>query len=295
MLVAVIDVGSNSVRLLAAEIEPSGVARAIERDRVYLRLGDDAYNFGRIGARRLDELEFVAERFALRARTLGVERMETIVTAPGRQTSNADELVDVLADATRAPVLVLSAEAEARLAWEGAVASLESRPGTVAVVDLGGGSCEVAFGRPEVGPTWVGSCEAGALRVTRTLLSHPRPTRADVDAARDGIRQLLVDIEPPHPDAALGVGGTARAVGRIVGARFGAGKLDALADRIAAEGHESVGAGLDVTPARLETLLGGTLVLAELARRLDTKLEVGRGGLREGAARALARVESAAA
>jgi exopolyphosphatase/pppGpp-phosphohydrolase len=102
-------------------------------------------------------------------------------------------------------------------------------------------------------------------------------------------------MEPPHPDAALAVGGTARAVGRIVGARFGAGKLDALADRIATDGHESVGAGLDVTPSRLETILGGTLVLAELARRLDTKLEVGRGGLREGAACALARVESAAA
>jgi exopolyphosphatase/guanosine-5'-triphosphate,3'-diphosphate pyrophosphatase len=295
MLVAVIDVGSNSVRLLAAEVEPSGDARAIERDRVYLRLGDDAYNFGRIGARKLDELEFVAERFALRARALGVERIETIVTAPGRQTSNADELVDVLADATRAPVLVLSAEAEARLAWEGAVAALESRPETVAVVDLGGGSCDVALGPPEVGPTWVGSCEAGALRVTRSFLSRPRPTRADVDAARVGVRELLAGMEPPHPDAALAVGGTARAVGRIVGARFGAGKLDALADRIAAEGHESVGAGLDVTPARLETLLGGTLVLAELARRLDTKLEVGRGGLREGAVRALARVESAAA
>jgi exopolyphosphatase / guanosine-5'-triphosphate,3'-diphosphate pyrophosphatase len=295
MLVAVIDVGSNSVRLLTAEIERNGDARAIERDRVYLRLGDDAYNFGRIGARKLDELEFVAERFALRARTLGVERLETIVTAPGRQASNADELVDVLADATRAPVLVLSAEDEARLAWEGAVAALESRPGTVAVVDLGGGSCEVAVGRPEVGPKWVGSCDAGALRVTRSFLTHARPTSADVDAARAAVRELLADMEPPRPDAALAVGGTARAVGRIVGARFGAGKLDALADRIAAEGHESVGAGLDVTPTRLETLLGGTLVLAELARRLDTKLEVGRGGLREGAARALARVESAAA
>src|SRR5262245_21221192 len=220
MLVAVIDVGSNSVRLLAAEIAPDGVARAIERDRVYLRLGDDTYNFGRIGARKLDELEFVAERFALRARTLGVERIETIVTAPGRQASNADELVDVLADATRAPVLVLSAEDEERLAWEGAVAALEVRPGTVAVIDLGGGSCEVAVGRPEVGPAWVGSCDAGALRVTRSFLFHPRPSSADIEAARAGVEQLVARMEPPHPDAALAVGGTARAVGRIVGTRF---------------------------------------------------------------------------
>jgi exopolyphosphatase / guanosine-5'-triphosphate,3'-diphosphate pyrophosphatase len=293
--VAVIDVGSNSVRLLVAAVEPSGEAHEIERDRVYLRLGDDAYHFGHIGARKLDELEFVAERFALRARTVGVERLETIVTAPGRQASNTDELVDVLADATRAPVVVLSAKDEARLAWEGAVAALESQPDTVAVADLGGGSCEVAFGRRGVGPTWVRSCDAGALRITRSFLSRPRPTRMDLETARAGVRDLLVEMQPPRPDAALAVGGTARAVGRIVGARFGARKLDALADRLGGEGHESVGAGVDVTAARLETLLGGTLVLAELARRLDTKLEVGGGGLREGAARALARLESAAA
>ena len=53
--------------------------------------------------------------------------------------------------------------------------------------------------------------------------------------------------------------------------------------------------GLDVSQSRIETLLGGTLVLAEVAGLLDVKLEVGRGGLREGAALALARVESAAA
>jgi hypothetical protein len=126
--VAVIDVGSNSIRLLVAAIEPGGDANAVERDRVYLRLGDDAYRFGSIGARKLDELEFVAERFALRARALGAERIETIVHRPGRQASNADELVDVLADATRAQVLVLSAADEARLAWEGAVAALEAHP-----------------------------------------------------------------------------------------------------------------------------------------------------------------------
>ena len=110
MRVAIIDVGSNSVRLLVAAVEQGGAMREVERDRVYLRLGDDAYHLGRIRARKLDELELVAERFAQRARMIGVERLETIVTAPGRQASNADEVVDVLVDATRASVVVLSAE-----------------------------------------------------------------------------------------------------------------------------------------------------------------------------------------
>ena len=296
MRVAIIDVGSNSVRLLVAAVDQGGAMREVERDRVYLRLGDDAYHLGRIRARKLDELEYVAEQFAQRARMIGVERLETIVTAPGRQASNADEVVDVLVDATRASVVVLSAEDEARLAWEGAVSAIDTWPGAVAVVDLGGGSCEVAIGRPGAGaPTWLRSCDVGALRVTRAFFPHTRPTRRDLWRARKGVRRLLAELQPPRPDATLAVGGTARAVGRIVGARYGAEKLDALADRLVREGRESIGAGLDVTQARLETLLGGTVVLAEVARRLDTKLEVGRGGLREGAARALARLESAAA
>src|SRR5262249_43403312 len=224
-----------------------------------------------------------------------VERMETIVTAPGRQASNADELVDVIVDATRAHVSVLSAEDEGRLAWEGAVSQLASPPPSIAVVDLGGGSCEVAVGGVRLGPTWVASCEGGALRVTSAWLSGTRPGDAEVAAARRGIRELLTDFEPPRPDAALAVGGTARAVAKIVGPRFGGRKLDALTERFAREGAAAVTDGLDITSERSETLLGGTLVLSEIARRLDSKLPPGSGGLREGAALALARAHTAAA
>lgn len=166
---------------------------------------------------------------------------------------------------------------------------------SVAVVDLGGGSCEVAIGTPSRGPTWVCSRDAGALRVTRALLPTERPTRRQLASARAATRELLEGLEPARPDRAVAVGGTARAVSKLMGPRFGARKLDELAERIAREGAVAVTAGLDVSKGRTETLLGGTLVLAEVARRLGSKLEIGRGGLREGAALALARAESAAA
>jgi exopolyphosphatase/guanosine-5'-triphosphate,3'-diphosphate pyrophosphatase len=295
--VAIIDVGSNSVRLLIASVKRSGQVRELDRDRVYLRLGDDAYHLGRIGDRKLDGLADVAERFARRARAARVELMETVVTAPGRQANNADELVDLVAGATQAPVVVVGAEDEGRLAWEGAVSFLPESRGTVGVVDLGGGSCEVAIGILATGPIWVRPRDAGALRVTRTFLRSERPGARELDAARTGIRELLDGIDPthPHPDAALAVGGTARAVAKVVGPRFGVRKLDGLADEIVRRGAVATTAGLDITPGRTETLLGGTLVLSEVARRLDSKLEVGRGGLREGAALALVRAQSAAA
>lgn len=292
--VAVIDVGSNSVRLMVASVRRSGEIRELERERVYLRLGDDAYRLGRIGSRKLDELAETAGRYARLARAARAERIETIVTAPGRQAGNADELVELLRDVTRAPVVILTAEDEGRLAWQGAVSLLDLAAGDIAVVDLGGGSCEVAIGRRETGPTAVYSRDAGALRVTRAFLP-PRPTQHDLECARSGVRELLDGVAPARPDVALAVGGTARALGKVLGPRYGPRKLEALADRIVELGTERLTRQLDVTPARSETLLGGTLVLAELARRLESKLEVGRGGLREGAVLALARLESVAA
>ncbi len=294
MRVAVVDVGSNSVRLLVAGVERGRVLE-LERDRVYLRLGDDAYRLGRIGARKLNELELVAEHFAQRARIARVERIESIVTAPARQSSNADEVIDVLTDATRAPVRVLTAEEEGRLAWEGAVSLMDDAPRSVGVVDLGGGSCEIAIGRPGRGATSVFSRDAGALRVARAYLPHERPNEDAVALARAGIRELLDGVDPPHPDASLAVGGTARAVGRLIGLRFGRRKLDELAERIVRDGVRAVTSELDITEGRRETLLAGILVLADIAGRLDSKLEVGRGGLREGAALALAETATAAA
>ena len=295
MKVGVVDVGSNSVRLLVAAVDAAGTVKQLGRERAYLRLGDDAYRLGRISDAKLDETESVAREFARTARKRRVERFTTVVTAPGRQASNPDDLLDVLASGTAQPVVLLSAEDEGRLAWEGAVSRLKAAPRRVAVVDLGGGSFELAIGAPGVGPEWLESRDAGALRVTRAFLPDPRPSADLVAEAREDVHRLLADLEPPRPDVTLAVGGTARALGRLLGRRYGVSQLEELAAKLVAEGPARVTKGTEITPERAETLLGGTLVLAELAGRLGTRLEVGRGGLREGAALALARAEAVAA
>ncbi len=292
--VAIIDVGSNSVRLLVASVE-DGDVRQLHRERVYLRLGDDAFRHGRIRKRKLGETRSVATRYARIARKAGAERLETIVTAPGRQASNQEELVHALVDATQSPVVVLSGADEGRLAWEGAVARMDDPPEVVAVVDLGGGSCEVAVGTPNLGPDWVCSRDAGALSVTRSFLGGDPPSPKDIARAQSEVSETLQGVDPPRPDAALAVGGTARAIGRILAGRFGAHELEELTEKLSRKRAEAVAGPYGVTPERAQTLLGGTLVLTEIARLLDSDLEVGRGGLREGAALALARAEAAAA
>jgi exopolyphosphatase / guanosine-5'-triphosphate,3'-diphosphate pyrophosphatase len=294
VIVGIVDVGSNSMRLLVARISRRTV-KELERERVYLRLGDDAFRLGRIGPEKLEQTAHVAERFARIARKAAVERLETIVTAPGRQAANGDELVRAIAKATRAPVVVLDAEEEGRLAWQGAVSRMSEPPDSVAVVDLGGGSCEIAVGKPGDGPERVQSRDAGALRVTRAFLPGHRLSKRDVWTASVEVHRLLVGMDLPSPDAALAVGGTARAVGRLVGRRFGEDDLTKLAKAIVRKGPQAVVAGTGITRDRAETLLGGTLVLAEVSRLLGTRLEVGRGGLREGAALALAHEVAAVA
>ncbi len=294
MKVAIIDVGSNSVRLLVAAVDAGNVSQ-LHRERVYVRLGDDAYLRGRIGTRKLKATRAVAAKYARIARKAGAERLETIVTAPGRQAENHEELVRALVKATRSSVVVLSAADEGRLAWEGAAARLDESPDTVAVVDLGGGSCEVAVGTQAQGPTWVRSIEAGALRVTRAFLGGNPPKNERIAHARSEVRELAKNLHPPQPDATLAVGGTARAVGRIVGRPFGVYQLEQLVSTLADVPAESVTEPHGITFERAETLLGGTLVLSEIAQRLGCDLDVGRGGLREGAALALARADAAAA
>jgi exopolyphosphatase / guanosine-5'-triphosphate,3'-diphosphate pyrophosphatase len=293
--VAIVDIGSNTARLLVASVDEAGDVTQLRRERHYLRLGDDVHALGRIGPAKLEEARAIARRYARIARRAGVERLETIVTAPGRQAANGEELVHVLANETDAPVVVLSGEDEGRLAWEGAVARMADPPEVVAVADLGGGSCELAVGTPALGPAWVRSLDLGALRVTREYLGGSPPSRKRVERARAAIRELLSIFEPPLPDTTLVVGGTARAVGRLVGRRFGAAELDEIVEILTSLPAERVTESHGVTPERAHTLLGGTLVLDELARRLGTELEVGRGGLREGAALSLARHRAAVA
>jgi len=293
--VAIVDIGSNTARLLVAAVDAAGEVTQLRRERHYLRLGDDVHALGRIGPQKLAEAGQVARRYARLGWKSGAERLETIVTAPGRQAANGEELARVLADETDAPVVVLTGEDEGRLAWEGAVARMEDPPEVVAVADLGGGSCELAVGTPALGPAWVRSLDLGALRVTHTYLGGNPPAPERIEHARTEIGELLSVFEPPRPDTALVVGGTARAIGRIVGRRFGVQELDELTATLTNVRAETVTKSHGVTSERAHTLLGGTLVLAELARRLGRNLEVGRGGLREGAALALARHRAAVA
>jgi exopolyphosphatase / guanosine-5'-triphosphate,3'-diphosphate pyrophosphatase len=286
MNVAVVDVGSNTVRLLVARRDGSELV-ALDEGREHLFLGEDVERDGRLSAARIDEAAECVAGFVHSARVLNSSAVEVIVTAPGRQGANGDELVRALVAAGGAQVRVLSADEEGELAFAGAVAAAGPPAGSIAVVDVGGGSTEVVVGTTEGGPAWSRSLDIGAVRLTARFLADDPPGKRALAAAREEVGRHLDGFAPPLPQAALATGGTARALRKLVGKELGAGDLDAalaiLAKRSAAKTAKTFG----LHERRARTLAAGAVVLAELQKRLGIALEVSRAGLREGAALAL--------
>ena len=186
----VIDVGSNTVRLLVARFDDAGPV-TICSGRVRLGLGAELEQLGRVSARKLAEATDAVRSLGALAARHGLEAPEVLVTAPGRQAANASELVAALERGTRG--------AGARAVGDGGGDAVVLRRGRrarqtawpVAVVDLGGASTEIAVGRPSSGPGWIRSVDLGALRLMTRLLPAEQPAAGQIDAARVAVAEAF--------------------------------------------------------------------------------------------------------
>jgi exopolyphosphatase / guanosine-5'-triphosphate,3'-diphosphate pyrophosphatase len=293
MDVGVIDVGSNSVRLLLATVRGGGLVPLAE-ERVRLGLGEDVEQHGGVSRAKLAKAARAVSEYARLSRAHGVERLEVVVTAPGRQSANASELVRALAAAAAAPVRVLSAEDEGRFAYEGAAAALPRLPKTLAVCDVGGGSTEIVAGVRSSGPVWLRSFDLGAVRLTRRLLTGDPPGEKALGRARAEIDSTLAGAVPPLCERALAAGGTPRALRRVVGRTLGREQLDEALRAVVSQPARAVASRFGIDRRRARLLPAGILILAAIQERLVVPLEVSPSGLREGVALALL-AEAAAA
>jgi exopolyphosphatase/guanosine-5'-triphosphate,3'-diphosphate pyrophosphatase len=281
--VGIVDVGSNTVRLLVARRQ-RGELVALREEREHLFLGEDVERDGWLSSARIEEAARCADGYTRSARSLGACAVEVIVTAPGRQSANGDELVRRLAAATGAPVRVLTADEEGRLAFAGATASAGSLPATVAVCDVGGGSAEAVVGTRAGGPAWSRSLDIGAVRLTERFLVGDPPNLRALVAATVEVERHLEGFAPPLPQAALATGGTARALRKLVGAELEAEEFDAALGILGKRSSAKVAKIFGLHEHRARTLAAGTVILSCLQARLGVPLEVSRAGLREGAA-----------
>jgi exopolyphosphatase / guanosine-5'-triphosphate,3'-diphosphate pyrophosphatase len=289
--VGVVDVGSNTVRLLVSEN-----GRTVLSERAMLRLGADIERHGEIPEEKLAQTETIVADFVRDARAAGVEAIEILIASPGRQAANGTMLADRLRRASACTARILSSLEEGQLAFVGALSCARITGWrTVAVVDVGGGSAQVVVGSRKTGPLWSRSIDLGSQRLTSRLLSQDPPGEAAIREARREVARYLEGFDPPAPRTTLAVGGSARALKRMAGGRIGETELDDALDQLAATPTAVLARQYGIGEERARTLPAGAVILAALRQRLGTPLKVQRGGLREGALLTLAAERAVAA
>jgi exopolyphosphatase / guanosine-5'-triphosphate,3'-diphosphate pyrophosphatase len=272
MRIGVIDVGSNTTRLLVASAGPDGLVPR-EKEKVRLSLGEEIERYGAVSAVHLAAAAKAVRDLAAVARRERVAWLDVFLTAPGRQAGNAAELVAALSRAARVPARVLTKEEEGSLAYRGAVLTADvPLPSRIAACDIGGASTEIAVGRPDAVPDWIESVDLGSVRLTARAGDMPAEAR-----------EAFGSLEPPPVEAALVVGGSARAARRLVGAELGEEELTEALRLVETCPPREIARRFGVDRARAEILPAGVILLAEAQRRLGVPLHVCSGGIREGA------------
>jgi exopolyphosphatase/guanosine-5'-triphosphate,3'-diphosphate pyrophosphatase len=280
---ACIDIGTNTTRLLVAERAGRGL-RAIAAERRFTALGTGRAPGDPMGAERIDAIAGVVEAQARLARELRAERIVAVATAAIRDAPDRDVLLDAVRDTCGVEVRVLDGREEARLAFLGAVQTLAREPeGVVAVVDVGGGSSEIAVGTAAGGATWSHSVPVGSGVLADAHLVDDPPPAEQLAALRDAVAEAFARVpDAPAATAAYAVGGSASSLRRLAGPRLDAAALGrALA--VLCEGHSTeIARRMDLDARRVRLLPAGLLVLAAASAHLSNPLELALGGLREG-------------
>jgi exopolyphosphatase/guanosine-5'-triphosphate,3'-diphosphate pyrophosphatase len=248
-----------------------------------------------ISAPKLAETAEVVRRFSDVARAHGATELEVLITSPGRQAANGEELLDTLARAGACRARILSSVEEGLLAFNGAM-SLASPPSRrlVAVVDVGGGSAQVVVGSRHDGPVWARSIDIGSQRLTSRLLRDDPPGLDAIAAASAEVTRYLDDFDAPTPRMTFAVGGSARALRRLAGGRLSATELAAVTDLLATTSSRRLIDEHGVDPERVRTMAAGAVILSAIQQRLGPPLKIVRAGLREGALLELAARRAAA-
>jgi exopolyphosphatase/guanosine-5'-triphosphate,3'-diphosphate pyrophosphatase len=218
--VAAIDCGTNSIRLLIADIEQDGAAlREVDRRMEIVRLGQGVDRTGRLAPEALQRTFSALRDYESAIQKFGAERVRMVATSATRDASNRDEFTDGVRQILGVEPDVATGAEEAALSFTGATAEL--RGGTVPapyiVVDIGGGSTEFVLGTSMVEAAR--SVDIGCVRLTERHLHDDPPTEAQVAAARSDIEAALDVVAETVPlqqaESLVGLAGSVTTVAAI--------------------------------------------------------------------------------
>jgi exopolyphosphatase/guanosine-5'-triphosphate,3'-diphosphate pyrophosphatase len=219
--VAAIDIGTNSVRLLVAEVDGptprDAKVVALDRRMRITRLGEGVDRTRALAPEAIDRTTTVLREYRDALADHGVTQVRATATSAARDASNREEFFTAAHDALGVTPELLSGEEEAALSFLGATADLDA-PAPYLVVDIGGGSTEFVFGADA--PVGLVSLDMGCVRVTEQFLHSDPPAPEELSNAVAVVRDLVADVRrviPGVADAAtlVGLAGTVTTVAAV--------------------------------------------------------------------------------
>jgi exopolyphosphatase/guanosine-5'-triphosphate,3'-diphosphate pyrophosphatase len=282
VICACIDIGSNTTRLLVADAA-NGRLRELVTQRAFTRVGRSLLAGGSISAEKIAEMAEVVRTQSAVAREVGAERVVAVATAAIRNASNRDDLVAAMEGAGGMPLTVLTSEEEARLSFVGATRTMaQPAAGTVAVLDVGGGSSEIAVGAPDGRMAWSASFLIGSGFLADSYLRSDPPSVEELENVRRHVAGTFEGLEPPPAETAVAVGGTATSLRRMVGAELSHETLERGIRVLSSTTIAEIAERFELDPERVRLLPAGILVLEAMSDALRLPVRIARGGLREG-------------
>jgi exopolyphosphatase/guanosine-5'-triphosphate,3'-diphosphate pyrophosphatase len=279
--VAAVDCGTNSIRLLVADVG-GRTKRDVHREMRVVRLGQDVDRTGQLAPAAIERTRVALVDYAFTCRSLSVERLRMVATSASRDVRNRGAFTSMVRSVLGVEPQVISGSEEAALSFDGATRGLDPTDGPFLVIDVGGGSTELVLGTSDVEAAL--SVDVGSVRLTERHLHDDPPTAAQVAAARADVDAALARVRRAVPvEKARTVVGLAGSVTTVAALALELTAYDSdriHLSRIAAEAVQSVAATLlamtsrqraelaVVHPGRVDVIAAGALVLATVVDRL---------------------------
>lgn len=221
---AIIDVGTNSVKLLVADVSQDNVTPLLETSQ-QTRLGKGLFLGGQLEPEAIRQTARAVQGFARRARECGAVSIRVVATNAAREAKNSRQLVDAIAAEAALPLEVIPGEVEADLAYRGVLTAGRDYPSGLLLLDVGGGSTELIIGTGSQ-PAFSGSFPLGTVRMLELFPHSDPPTATEHERLHGRLKSVLADQVAPAihqalPDTRLnqlsliGTGGTATLLARM--------------------------------------------------------------------------------
>jgi len=293
---AVVDIGSNSGRMIVFRLREGEHLDVLEDARAPLRLARDLRDSDELGADAIERTVEALRDFIAVAEGAGAERIIAVATSAVRDAADGEELV-ARARRLGVPLQTIDGDHEARLGFLGAVHDLPVRSGFT--MDIGGGSVELSrFNERHLVRSW--SLPLGSLRVSDRFLETDPPADKELRALRKAVSGALDHggiTELARGESLVGIGGTVRNLAKVDlkrieypmpllhGYRLPEKRLADLIDDLAARTMKRRAQTPGLNPDRADTIVGGALVADGIARHVGaSEIVVSSRGLREGLA-----------